>query len=509
VITARVSPHLRFTAATAADTELAREMAEYYDDPLGFVRDCFPWGKEPLAGEEGPDENQIEFLESLGEEVRRRNFNGHTPVMPILMTEASGHGTGKSAMGAWIAWWILSTRPGSRGTVTAGTYTQLESRTWAAIQWWGRLCVTEHWFDIQQHGIYSKEDPEQWNLSAQSCKEENYQTFAGQHARTSTSWYLFDEASEVPNKIYETAYGGLTDGEPMMFAWGQCVRNTGEFYEINFGAKAARWNHRRVDSRKSRFTNKELIAQWENDYGIDSDYYRVRVLGMPPSASELQYIDRARVEGARKRDVRAIPGDPLIVGFDVSGGGRAWNVIRFRRGLDMNVRPPIRIPGEQDPDRSQRVAICAELLAETDPAERVAALFIDSAFGAAIFATVRSLGYTNIYEVNFGAASPDPHYLNMRAYMYAKMKDWLLTGSLPDDENLCQQLCLPGYHIRPGGSKLVIESKQDIQKRGEKSPDDADACALTFARPVAPDQAREQSSGWRPPPSRPKAGWLG
>jgi hypothetical protein len=52
---------------------------------------------------------------------------------------------------------------------------------------------------------------------AQTCKEENAQSFAGQHAATSTSWYLFDEASAVPDSIYEVAYGGLTDGEPMMF----------------------------------------------------------------------------------------------------------------------------------------------------------------------------------------------------------------------------------------------------------------------------------------------------
>ena len=315
--------------AQQADTELALEMVEYYDDPLGFVLDLFPWGSGPLAGEAGPDDNQREFLESLASEVKRRDFDGHTPVMPILMSETSGHGTGKSAMGAWLTWWILSTRPNSIGTVTAGTYTQLDSRTWAAIQWWGKLCATQHWFDIQAHGIYSKEDPENWKVVAQTCKEENAQSFAGQHARTSTSWYLFDESSEVPGKICETAAGGLTDGEPMYYAWGQCVRNTGQFYEICFGSQSARWNTRRVDSRTSRFTNKELIAQWESDYGIESDYYRVRVLGMPPSASELQYIDRNRVDAARRRVVMDSLEDPLIAGFDVSGGGKAWNVIRF------------------------------------------------------------------------------------------------------------------------------------------------------------------------------------
>src|SRR5262249_53749123 len=158
-----------------------------------------------------------------------RKFDGVHPVLPIRMAESSGHGTGKSAMGAWIADWLASTRPFSIGTVTAGTYQQLEERTWAAIQRWTKLCITAHWFDIQASGIYHKQHPEDWKMVPQTCKEENAQSFAGQHAASSTSWYLFDEASEVPDKVYETSEGGLTDGEPMIFAWGQVVRNTGQF----------------------------------------------------------------------------------------------------------------------------------------------------------------------------------------------------------------------------------------------------------------------------------------
>lgn len=485
----------------SAELQLAEAMAEYYADPLGFVMAAYPWGipGTALEQEKGPDDNQKEFLLSLAGEVKARKFDGRTPVMPIQMDESSGHGTGKSAMGAWLADWILSTRPHSIGTVTAGTYVQLENRTWAAIRYWTKLCITGHWFDIQARGIYHKQFPEDWKVLAQTCKEENRQSFAGQHAATSTSWYLFDEASEVPDGIFHTAYGGLTDGEPMFFAWGQMVRNTGEFYRICFGDLAARWNHRRVDSRTSRFTNKELIAQWEKDYGPESDHYRVRVLGYPPAASELQYIDKGRVDAARKRCGLnlALSDDPLIAGFDVSGGGRAWNVIRFRRGLDGNPREiqPIRIPGEHDPDRSKRIAICAELLRDQRPGYKLAALFIDSAFGAPIAVRLRSMGFENVYEVNFGGMSPDAHQLNMRAYMWAKTKEFLLLGSLPDDEKLCGQLCLPGYHVNQSG-KLVIESKKDIQERGEVSPDDADAFCLTFAMPVAPPKPQSNE----PPP---------
>src|SRR6266481_5302007 len=103
------------------------------------------------------------------------------------------------------------------------------------------------------------------------------------------------------DQVWEVAYHGMTDGEPMIFAFGQMTRNTGEFYKVCFGSLAARWVHRHVDSRTSRFTNKEFIAQQIADYGIDSDYIKVRVLGLPPSADELQYIDRARVDAARAR----------------------------------------------------------------------------------------------------------------------------------------------------------------------------------------------------------------
>jgi hypothetical protein len=470
-----------------ADLALAEEVSTYYADPLGFMLFAYPWGEPgPLEDEEGPDSNQREFLISLGEEVKHRKFDGNAPVMPIQMSETSGHGTGKSAMGAWIADWILSTRPHSIGTVTAGTFTQLEDRTWAALRWWTKLCITAHWFDIQARSIHHKSYRETWKAVAQTCKEENAQSFAGQHAKTSTSWYLFDEASEVPDKIWETAEGGLTDGEPMFFAWGQPVRNTGEFYRVCFGEKKDRWNHRRVDSRTSRFTNKALIEQWINDYGIDSDFVKVRILGLPPAASELQYIDSSRIELATNREMWSLPDEPLIAGFDVSGGGRAWNVIRFRRGLDGKPAdmPPIRIPGEKDPDRSQRVGICAELLTDRRPGRQLAAMFIDTAFGAAIAVRLKSMGFANVHEVNFGGAAPDQHCLNMRAFMWKKAKDWLILGALPKDRDLTSQLGLPGYHINNSG-KLVIESKASIQERGESSPDDADAFCLTFAMPIA------------------------
>jgi hypothetical protein len=70
------------------------------------------------------------------------------------------------------------------------------------------------------------------------------------------------------------------------------------------------------------------------------------------------------------------------------------------------------------------------------------------------------------------------------------MKDWLLTGAIETDEKMATDLAGPGYHINQS-NLLVLESKADMQKRGQASPDDGDALALTFAQAVAPAEVEE------------------
>jgi hypothetical protein len=103
-----------------------------------------------------------------------------------------------------------------------------------------------------------------------------------------------------------------------------------------------------------------------------------------------------------------------------------------------------------------------------------------------------ALGFRNVHEVNFGQTStPDRSKANMRAYMWAQMKDWLLKGGIESDEKMAMDLAGPGYHINRS-NLLVLESKADMQKRGQASPDDGDALALTFAQAVAPAEKEEE-----------------
>jgi hypothetical protein len=154
--------------AVGQDLAIAQVMDETYDDPLAFVQLAYPWG-EPgdLSGFTGPDRWQREFLEALGREVRSRGFDGVHAVSPIRMATASGHGIGKSTLVAWIVNWIMSTRPHCQGTITANTYTQLETKTWAAILKWTRLCVTSPWFLTTGTRMYHRDYPQTWFCSAQ------------------------------------------------------------------------------------------------------------------------------------------------------------------------------------------------------------------------------------------------------------------------------------------------------------------------------------------------------
>ncbi len=474
-----------------AEELLWRKAASFRNDPLGFVQWAYPWGKPgPLEKYSGPDEWQADLLRELGEEVRKRNFDGHTPVLPIRFTTASGHGIGKSVLVAFITHWIMSTRPHSQGTVTANTFQQLSTRTWATLQTWTKRCKTGHWFEVTGSRMYHKQFKESWFCSAQSCKEDNSEAFAGQHAATSTSFYIFDEASAVPEKIHEVAEGGLTDGEPMIFLYGNATRSRGAFHRATFGAERNRWIVRSIDSRTCKFSNKELIEQWRQDRGEDSDFFRVRVLGLPPRTDDAQFIDMERIVEAQKRLVAVLENDPLIAGVDLAWGGEDWNVIRFRRGKDARSIPPIRIPGAQTRDSAVLVVKLSDLLTSGVKDahgvwRKIHTMFCDSAgISGAVAARLWELGFRNVVEINFGGDSPDPRYRNMRAFMWGKMKDFLLTGAIPDDPRLECDLTGPGYEL-DAKVRIQLESKDEMKKRGLDSPDDADALALTFARNVA------------------------
>lgn len=481
-----------------ADADLADAVARFYDDPLGFVLFAYEWDTDPALrlvelpepwryaydSKYGPDAWACELLDRVGGQVREHKFNGRDPVPAIREAIASGHGIGKSAITAWLVNWIMSTRPYAKGTVTATTAPQLESKTWAEIAKWTKKCITSHWFEVTKGRgamrMTHKDYPEAWYCTAQTCREENSEAFAGQHAADSTSFYLFDEASGVPDAIWEVAEGGLTDGEPMFFAFGNPTQNTGEFYNC-FNGKRHRWNTQQIDSRTVQITNKRTIDEWIADYGIDSDFVKVRVRGMFPAMSAKQFISVEDVDAALGRHLRP---EQYRFAAKVLTCDPAWEgddelVIALRQGLRFDV---LRVLQKNDNDTE-----IANLLARLEDDHQADGVIIDIGYGTGIYSAGKTMG-RDWMLANFGSASPDPGCLNLRAYMWNEVKKWLKAGgAIPDDKVLYSDLIGPQTVPRADGV-IQLEAKKDMKRRMLPSPNRADALALSFAFPIEKKQ---------------------
>jgi len=327
--------------------------------------------------------------------------------------------------------------------------------------------------------MYHNDHKQTWFCASLSCREENSEAFAGQHAVGSTSFYFFDESSAVPDKIFEVAEGGLTDGEPMIFLFGNATRSTGKFQRVTFGSERARWDHESIDSRDCALPNKAQIQEWEDDYGEDSDFFRVRVRGLTPRASDLQFIGSDLVYEAQCREVVVPDDEPLVAGLDIARGGEDNCVLRFRRGLDARSIPPLKWPGEELRNSTALIAKVIQAIKDQKPE----VVFADgTGVGGPIVDRLKQMGY-NVTEIQFGWGSPDHHYANMRAWMWAQMRTWLARGAIDELADLEMDLVGPDYH-HDKKDRVVLEAKESMKKRGLASPDHGDALALTFAMPV-------------------------
>lgn len=485
------------------DKELAKEISRFYDDPLGFVMFAFPWDtdpdlqlvelKEPWASrfnsKYGPDEWFCKFCDDLQNHIIEQGFDGKNPVKPYKDATSSGHGIGKSAASSWLILYVMSTRPFSKGVVTSNTGDQLRTKTWGELAKWKKKCITGHWFELNNGkgnmNLYQKKHAETWRVDAITCREENSESFAGLHCANSTPWYLFDEASGVPDKIWEVAEGGLTDGEPFWFVFGNPTRNTGRFRECWRKFRNV-WNHRKVDSRSVQVTNKPLLESWAKDYGEDSDFYRVRVKGDFPSASSNQKIPTDLFVAATKKEISNLPGDPKVMSLDIARGGEDNCVFSFRTGQNGKVRKPIVLPGSEYRDSMKLVAVATKLINEFNPD----AFFIDeTGVGGPVGDRIRQLGY-NAIGVNFASSAPDPHFANMRAYMAHQYLEWIKEGgSVPEDEDLLTEVGAVEYTHDKRDREILIP-KDMIKKVIGVSTDLFDSQILLHAMPVAPKQRK-------------------
>jgi hypothetical protein len=337
-------------------------------------------------------------------------------------------------------------------------------------------------------------------------KEENADAFQGQHSARSSSVYIFDEDSNIPDSIHTAAEGGTVHGESMIFRFGNCTRRSGNFFQRCFGtAREALVRKtlgpsrgtdnpaslRRWDSSKTEIRNDIRVQEIRDEHGEDSDYYRVRVEGLPPNAADLQFIGADLIHGAQKRTVPAPADEPLIAGCDLSWGGDDPATIRFRCGMNARCIPKISVPGAQTKDDAVMVMKLSEVLSTTyivdGVPKKVKMLFIDSAGTCGnICRKLRAMGFENIVEINFGGHAPNTKYKLMRSYMWGQIKENLPYMAIDISPDLEADLQAPGYKLTRQ-TEILLEEKQAIIKRLGHSTDDGDSLGLTFAMPTGPE----------------------
>ena len=457
---------------TNAKQQLAIDIGAFFHDPLSFVLYAFSWGEGELAEHSGPDKWQAEILTDIGKGTISASE-------ALRIAVASGHGIGKSALVAFIILWAMSTRPHLAGVVTANTGAQLSDKTWRELALWHKRAINKHWFKWTATKFYQIDHPETWFVSAIPWSKERPEAFAGLHAEHVLM--LFDEASAIDSIIWETAEGAMTTPGAIWCAFGNPTRNSGAFHAC-FHKMRHRWNTRQIDSRTSKMANKAQLKQWVDDYGEDSDFVRIRVRGVFPRAGSCQLIPSDLVEAAVNRHLEreSYQNAPLVMGVDCARFGDDQSVIASRQGLLLHPLKKFR-----NIDTMTFAGLVAQEIERTNPV----AVFLDQGgLGAGVVDRLHQLGFHMVIGVDFGGSALNKAlYLNKRTEIWCLTRDWLKAQpSLPDDQELKDDLTGPEYTFTGDKGQIALEKKSDMKKRGLPSPDCGDAVALTFTMPVAP-----------------------
>jgi len=473
----------RELAARAAEADLRR----YRDDPARFVCEALEWG----AGER-PSDYQLEILEALPE--RRR------------VAVRSPHGSGKTALAAWIVLWFALTRDASgpgdwKVVMTASAWRQLthylapELRKWARRLRWERLGRPPF-----------EEGKELLQLSLKLTTGEAFAVASDtpaliEGAHADHLLYVFDEAKTIPAATWDAAEGAFASGQCYALAISTPGEPQGRFYDIHarkpgFEDWWVRWVRREECEAAGRLSP-QWAAQRRAQWGEESAVYQNRVLGQFASSEEDGVIPLAWIETANERwqelEESGAWGEFLRCGADVARSGSARTVLALRYGDA--VRELRRYAREDTMETTGRVAG----VLDAHGGEAVVDVI---GIGAGVVDRLKeqgkaALAFNASEHTDARDRSGELGFTNKRSAAWWNLREMLdpASGSaiaLPPDDLLTGDLTAPHWRVMSGG-KIQVEGKDDIRKRIGRSTDDGDAVVMAFWQEAPHSEVPE---GW-------------
>lgn len=286
-----------------------------------------------------------------------------------------------------------------------------------------------------------------------------------------------EEAQTVSQKSLDLLIPTLrADGSELWFSWNpdQPTDPIDKLLRNSAGDNAVVV---RANYSDNPFFPPALREDMERDKRADPAKYAHVWLGEYQTLADMQFISWDDVNAAQQRQFRR-GAKPVLFGIDVARFGDDRSVLAIREGdvlVDMMKWERL--------DTQQLSGFIAEVAKSRNPQ----AIFVDGVgVGGGVVDRLRVLGL-NVIEVNGGAkAGQDNRYFNKRAEMWGRMREWLRERGVfhHTEIDLAAELTGPQYKFDPS-NRIMLEKKDDMKKRGLRSPDLADALSLTFAEPVA------------------------
>lgn len=391
----------------------------------------------------------------------------------------SGHGVGKSAFLSWTILWFMTCYFPCKVPCTAPSSHQLSDVLWAELAMWHRKYEQRHpalggQFEWTVDEFRMKDAPKESFAAARTARAEKPEALQGFHSENLL--ILVDEASGVPDIIFEVGQGALSSEGSFAVLTSNPTRLSGFFFDTHHKMRE-RWATLAVNGEDCPLVGQQFREDIAHQYGRMSAVYSVRVRGDFPSAEDDVVIPLHLCEAAKVRVVE--PFGPIVWGVDVARFGVDRTTLIKR--CDNAVLEKHKAWGGVDTMQTAG-RIYAEWL-DTPIEQRPITILVDViGIGAGVCDRLTEIGLP-VSGVNVAEeASIADQYNRLRDELWFMARKFLEKKhcKLADDDTLIAELSLPKYTFTSNG-KLKVESKDELKKRYPQSPDVADAFCLTFA----------------------------